>query len=332
MSGCPNGSKASFDLVFWPTALEHGTRLITGARVREITVNNAGLATGAIYVDRDGHEHHQAANLVILAANGVGTPRLLLLSKSRHFPDGLANSSGLVGKRLMMHPFGAVTGLFEERFPSWEGPFGQYIQSMAFYETDTSRGFVRGAKWGLMPTGGPLGAALSPFFGEATALDLELHTHIRERLGHSALWGIIAEDLPYDSNRVTLHPSLTDSDGVPAPQILYRNDENSRRMVMFHMERARESLEAAGARETTSDAFVRDTGWHLLGTTCMGDDPRSSVVDQYGRTHDVPNLYVYGGSVFPTSSGVNPTATIAAATLRSAEHLLSHADLQRLPL
>ena len=323
MSGCPNGSKASADLVFWPVAQAHGARLITGARVREITVNEGGLATGAVYIDRQGVEHHQAAGVVIVAANGIGTPRLLLLSRSKRFPDGLANSSGLVGKRLMMHPFGAVTGVFDEQFDSWSGPFGQYIQSMEFYETDESRGFVRGAKWGLMPTGGPLGAALSPFFGETPPMDLNLHANVRERLSHSVLWGIIAEDLPSESNRIVLHDELTDSDGIPAPRILYRNDENSRLMVLYHLERAKESLEAAGARQVLTDAFIRDTGWHLLGTTTMGDDPAASVVDEYGKTHDVPNLYIYGGSDFPTSSGVNPTATICAVTLRSVEHLVA---------
>ncbi len=98
-------------------------QLITGARVREITVNEQGLATGAIYIDR-GRERRQAAQVVILCANGVGTPRLLLLSKSARFPDGLANSSGLVGKNLMMHPYAAVTGSFDEPLESWLGPAG----------------------------------------------------------------------------------------------------------------------------------------------------------------------------------------------------------------
>ncbi len=328
MSGCPNGSKASFDLVSWPKALEHGARLVTGARVREVTVDASGRATGATYVDREGREHHQAADVVIVAANGVGTPRLLLLSTSSRYPDGLANSSGLVGKRLMMHPFATVTGLFDEPFDSWAGPFGQYIQSMQFYETDESRGFVRGAKWGLMPTGGPLGAAMSPFSTAQTPADAELHRLVRERLGHSTIWGLIGEDLPEETNYVTLDSTLTDSDGIPAPKIVYRNSENSRAMLRFHVDRARESLEASGSTSTFEEIGVPDSGWHLLGTTRMGDDPATSVVDEYGKTHDVPNLYVYGGSTFPTSSGVNPTATVAATTLRCVEHLVQGARLQ----
>lgn len=331
MSGCPNGSKASFDLVFWPKALAHGARLITGARVREITIDALGRATGAIYIDREGREHEEAADVVILAANGVGTPRLLLLSTSSRFPDGLANSSGLVGKRLMMHPFATVTGLFDDPFESWIGPFGHWIQSMEFYETDESRGFLRGAKWGLMPTGGPIGAAMSPFSTARSPADTQLHRLVRERLGHSAIWGIIGEDLPEEENQVVLDSKLTDSSGIPAPKIIYRTSENSRAMLEFHVARAREAFEAAGATSTFAEVGVRDSGWHLLGTTRMGNDPTTSVVDEYGRSHDVPNLYIYGGSTFPTSSGVNPTATICATTLRCVEHLVSEASAQEVP-
>src|SRR6478672_6305377 len=125
--GCPEGAKASMDVTHWPVALRHGARLVTGARVREITVDERGRASGATYLDRDGAEHHVPASLVILAANGVGTARLLLLSRSARFPDGLANSSGLVGKRLMMHPYAEVKGVFDEHLDSWLGPAGQNI-------------------------------------------------------------------------------------------------------------------------------------------------------------------------------------------------------------
>jgi choline dehydrogenase-like flavoprotein len=113
-----------------------------------LTVRPDGLVSGAEYVDADGVEHSVRAGVTILCANGIGTPRLLLLSD-------LGNSSGLVGKRLMMHPFGTVVGVFEEDFRAWQGPWGQFIHSLEFYETDPDRGFVRGAKWGLQPTGGP---------------------------------------------------------------------------------------------------------------------------------------------------------------------------------
>ncbi|MCY4104276.1 MAG: GMC family oxidoreductase [bacterium] len=327
--GCGEGAKGSTDQTHWPDAERFGARLVTGARVRQITLDARGLATGAIYVDRDGHERHQPASVVLVAANGIGTPRLLLLSTSTGFPDGLANRSGLVGKRLMMHPFGTVIGLFDRHWPSWQGHWGQSLQCMEFYETDPRRDFVRGAKWGLQPTGGPLGAALG--FGGDPVWGTALHERVRTNLGHSIMWGIIGEDLPDDANRVTLDGELADPDGVPAPRIQYRVSENSRRLLSFQAARAAESLSEAGAYETVVTPQVRGTGWHLLGTARMGDDPECSVVDRWCRSHDVENLYVIDGSVFVTSGGVNPTATISALALRATERLIETRRQQRVP-
>jgi choline dehydrogenase-like flavoprotein len=332
LTGCPEGAKASFDRTHWPVALERGARLVTGARVREVTVDDRGRATGALYVDHNGAEHHQKADVVVLCANGVGTPRLLLLSRSPRFPDGLANSSGLVGKRLMMHPYAAVVGIYEDHLESWIGPSGQTIQSMEFYETDESRGFVRGAKWNVMPTGGPLGMRSGYGGGPVEErYGVNLHRNLREQLGHGFEWGIIAEDLPEESNHVALDPLLTDSDGIPAPKIIYRNSENTEKLLAFHLERVKEAHEASGAVKMIVTPLMRDCGWHLLGTARMGTDPSTSVVDEWGRAYDVPNLYIYDGSVFPTSSGVNPTATIAAVALRCVEHLVAERYLQEIP-
>jgi choline dehydrogenase-like flavoprotein len=330
LTGCPERAKASTDHTHWPDALQRGATLITGARVREITVNDQGLATGAIYIDRSGRERRQAAQVVILCANGVGTPRLLLLSKSARFPDGLANSSGLVGRNLMMHPYAAVTGSFDEPLESWLGPAGQTIQSMHWYETDAARGFVRGAKWQVMPSGGPLGMRAA-YGGKPLeeAWGPNLHRSTKKVFGRSFEWGIIAEDLPEVSNQVVLDPSLTDSDGIPAPKIVYRNSENTHRMIAFHLARAREAMAAAGAASMTTTPLMRDCGWHLMGTARMGTDPQRSVVDEWGQAHDVPNLFIYDGSVFVTSSGFNPTGTICAVALRAVQHLIANRRDQR---
>jgi choline dehydrogenase-like flavoprotein len=146
---------------------------------------------------------------------------------------------------------------------------------------------------------------------------------VKANLGRSFEWGIIAEDLPDESNRVVLDPSLTDADGIPAPKLIYRSSENTSRLIDFHVDRAREAHEAAGAISTSETRLMRDCGWHLLGTARMGNDPTTSVLDQWGQAHDVPNLYVIDGSAFVTSSGVNPTATIMALALRSVEHLIA---------
>lgn len=322
-SGCPQGAKGSTDLTHWPLALAAGAHLVTGARVSRITTDSKGLATGAVYTDREGVEHRQKASVVILAANAIGTARLLQLSTSAEFPDGLANSSGLVGKRLMMHPYAAVSGTYEDNLESWLGPAGSSIQSMQFYESDPSRGFVRGGKWNCMPGGGPLGMRAG-YSGAPvdTAWGNNFHVNLKASLGHTFEWGIIAEDLPDESNEVRLDTTLTDSDGIPAPRVIYRNSENTRRLIDFHIERATEAHLAAGALSTTSSKLLRDCGWHLMGTARMGADATTSVVNEFGQTHDVPNLYIIDGSVFVTSSGGNPTATIMAVALRSVEKLV----------
>ena len=332
--GCPEGAKASTDLTHWPGAQSHGAKVITGARVKEITVNEHGLASGAVYVDRDGKEHFQAASVVVLAANGIGTPRLLLLSTSSRFPTGLANSSGLVGKRLMMHPYATVVGVYDEAVEDWLGPAGLQLQSFQFYETDTSRGFVRGCKWQLMPTGGPLGMVSryeqgegmqgKEFWGE------QFHRSMKESTGHMLEWAIIPEDVPDESNTVTLDPVLRDSDGLPAPKLTYRTSENTHRMLEYNIARAFEAHDAAGAKKSWVVSRAHPPG-HLMGTARMGGDPETSVVDAFGRAHDVPNLYVVDGSVFVTSSGVNPTSTICALARRCGRHISAQARLQAVP-
>jgi choline dehydrogenase-like flavoprotein len=205
---------------------------------------------------------------------------------------------------------------------TWVGPGGMSIYSMQFYETDAARGFVRGAKWALMPSVGPLsihsglaGASLDRGWGARG------HAKMR-RLGHNAVWSIVGEDLPEEANRVTLSSDLTDSDGLPGVSIAYRAGENARRLRAWHMERAAESMVAAGAQETLKVPVLTNSGGHLLGTARMGHDPERSVTDPFGQCHDVPNLHIYDGSLFVTSGGVNPTATICALASRCAQHLI----------
>jgi choline dehydrogenase-like flavoprotein len=324
MFGCPEGAKGSTDLTLWPSALEHGAKLITGARVRELTTNGKGLATGAVWIDRDGNEHRQDADVVVLAANGIGTPRLLLLSD-------LANSSGLVGKRLMLHPYMSVLGIYEENLESWLGPWGTPLLSLQFADTDEARGFPRGAQWDVMPIGGPL-MALARYDDRPLTerWGRNVHALVERTLGRAFDWGIGIEDLPSETNLVTLAPDLMDSDGIPAPKVHYRIDEHARANLAWQIERAKEAHEAAGALDTLVTDWS-EWGWHLLGTCRMGNDPATSVVDRWGRTHDVPNLYLVDGSVFVTSGPQPPTATICANALRCIEHLIETGGGQATP-
>lgn len=320
--GCNEGAKGSVDVTHWPEAERLGVRLIAEARVEKVTIDAAGRADGVVYRTRDQGARRLAADAVILAAGAIGTPRLLLLSAGAKQPRGLANGSDLVGRRLMMHPFTRVVGLWDEPMASWQGQWGQSLYCMEFAESDVRRGFVRGAKWNLTPTGGPLHAALFPWpnerlWGEA------LHRHVATWLGRSAFWGISCEDLPDPGNRAELHPTLVDSDGLPGVRLNYRISENSRAMLRFNAERAEASLREAGAATVLSLPVMPEFGWHPLGTCRSGGDPETSVVDAAGRAHDVPNLYIVDGSVFVTGSCVNPSATIAAWALRAADLLVA---------
>ena len=326
-SGCSEGAKSTADINLWPESIKRGAKLITGARVSEIEVDEHGRASGVVYIDRTGKTKRLKAKTVVVAANSIGTARLLLLSKSGRFPNGLANSSGLVGKRLMLHPYSGIIGSFEDNLQSWRGPFGNVLESYQFYETDQSRGFARGARWSIVPSGGPL--RVSSVFGskvfEIDDFDASwgkaLHQTVERRLGRTLIVGILGEDLPLESNRVELDDTLTDSDGIPAPKIIYRIDENSRALLRYHEERAVEYLKAAGAVEIQVASQLKHAGWHILGTARMGDDPETSVVNQWGQSHDVPNLFLVGASTFVTSAGVNPTATLSALALRTARHI-----------
>ena len=283
-------------------------------------------------MDAEGRSERAEADVVVLAANAIGSARLLLLSACAAFPDGLANTSGLVGRRLMMHPFAVATGVFAEPLETWRGNVGSRIHSLQFYESDERRGFVRGAKWSLAPsTGGPMNAAMparagaavwgpEPSRARAGALrPLPELGHLRRGPPRRAT----------TASRSTRRSSTRP--GCPRRASPTRASDNSRRLLDFHVARARESLLEAGARSVDTLTLMRSAGWHLLGTARMGTDPATSVVDPWGRAHDVDNLYVVDGSVFVTAGGVNPTNTICALALRFADRLVERRAHQRVP-
>ncbi len=320
-SGCATGAKSSADVTYWPMAQRMGVELKTQCRVREITVDERGMATGVIYYDENDVECRQRAEVVIVACNGVGTPRLLLNSTSSGFPDGLANRSGLVGKNLMFHPWGHVQGVFDEPLESHYGPGGCCMLSQEFYETDPERDFVRGYNMQITRGGGPIGTAMAGIASGDIPWGAGHHEAFAKYFDRTVNMGLCCEDLPEEHNTVTLDPSLTDSNGIPAPKITYRVSENSRRMLQHGLERGTEVMNAAGAWQVRTVPLVRMAGWHLLGTARMGFDPERSVVNEWGRSHDVRNLFIVDGSIFVTSGGVNPTTTIQALALYVADSM-----------
>ena len=318
--GCAAGAKGGTNFTYWPMLEGAGVELRTKARVREILVDEAtGLTSGVLYHGPDGQVHEQRAEMVIVACNGVGTPRLLLNSASKLFPDGLANRSGKVGKNLMFHPLTGVAGVFDDQMKGHEGPMACSILSQEFYESDPSRGFVRGYGLHSGRSTTPMTFALGGYGIDNPIPWGDAHREIMDRqYPYLAGLTIVTEDLPEEDNCVTLDPDLTDSDGIPAPKINYRLGENTRAMLRHGEARAREVLLAAGARqvlEKSDDKVWWRAGWHQMGTCRMGHDPETSVVNGWGRSHDVKNLFIVDGSIFVTSGAVNPTSTIQALAL-----------------
>ncbi|HEY5647218.1 MAG TPA: GMC family oxidoreductase, partial [Pseudomonadales bacterium] len=249
-----------------------------------------------------------------------GTPRLLLNSRSKLFPDGLANRSGLVGRNLMFHPYASISGIFDTPLDGTQGPV-DCLWSQEFYETGLARGFVRGFTYEMTRGRGAVSTALGGI--HAGRIPFGPAHHEAYRALHNRITGMVAicEDLPEGHNTVTLDPDLRDAHGIPAPKITYTLSQNSRAMLEFAVARATEVLRAAGAVDVFSEAPLSIGGWHLMGTARMGADPERSVVNEWGRSHDVRNLFVVDGSLFVTSAGVNPTRTIQALALYVADQM-----------
>lgn len=327
--GCPESAKSSSDVAWWPHALRSGATLVTGARVRHVETGTDGRATGVSWLDRDGAEHQVKANAVVLCANGIGTPRLLQMSTSTSHPNGLGNSSGLVGKNLMLHPNSSVTGYYDDDLESSLGPAGQLIHSMEFYDTRPQHDFVRGIKMMTLPTPGPLNALETYRAKKFDEVWGEPVHDIVNRHANGILWCANTEDLPEETNTVTLDSVLTDDQGLPAPKVNYRISENTRKLLAFSLDRMGELHDAAGAVDTFPVEIWVDLPGHLLGTARMGDDPARSVVDSWGKVHDAGNVYIADGSTFVTSGSANPTATISALALRVARGIIADAKNQK---
>jgi choline dehydrogenase-like flavoprotein len=314
--GCPQKSLSTVDVTYWPRALANGVELRTNARVREVLIGENGRAEGALYYDGDGAINEIRAPVVVIACGGLGTPRLLLMSSSPRHPDGLANSSGLVGKNLMVHVQSFAVGLFEEPVEGWNGSWGGTVSTRQFYETEPGRDYVRGFVMSGCRGWSPLNLAL-----QIAPWGAAHHEALDERINHEVVMYLCGEDLPEESNRVTLDWEHLDEFGLPGLRTHYTFSENSRRMGADMIAHARQVLDAAGARSARDFGLSPTYGWHLLGTARMGEDPEAAVVDRFNQAHDVPNLFIVDGSSLPTGGGVNPTSTIQALALRCAAHI-----------
>jgi choline dehydrogenase-like flavoprotein len=308
---------------YWPLALKSGVNLMTECRVSKLLVDKHNRITGAEYFDKFGELKFYSARIVVLAASGVGTPRILLNSRNEQNLKGLANSSGLVGKRLMLHPLAYIEGDFEENLDSNWGPQGCSILSQEFYKDDVGNAFRKGYTFQLLRGPGPMEWMHARLRRKEMIWGDGHKKYFEDNFNRSISMTAIIEDLPEESNFVDLDPHLKDSLGIPIPRINYSLSENSKKMLAHATRMGKILMGAAGATKVLASAPVKNAGWHIMGTARMGTDPSRSVVDENCKSHDSDNLYIVDSSVFVTSGGVNPANTIQAIALRAADLVAS---------
>jgi len=320
--GDPTGTRSSALNVFVPDALATGLyELRPDCYVREITVDNRGRAKGAVYADADGDLIEQEADVIILACGAVETARLMLLSQSARFPNGLANTSDMVGRNVTFHEYSAAVGLFDDPVYAWAG--GGYVSSSSFqfYEHDDSRGFASGGHIACAGVGIPLpinwGLPDRPLWGaQAKQMD-------RDYFNHSMAVAMVVHDMPQHDNRIELDDKVKDAWGLPVARVTLTPHQNDLDMGRFLIDRNAEILEAAGAKKVYRVYIDKVTGncSHQHGTTRMGDDPDASVLNRWCQAHEVDNLFVVDGGPFPTGTGANPTLTMMANAWRVSEYI-----------
>jgi choline dehydrogenase-like flavoprotein len=284
---------------------------------RKISVGDGGKARSVVYFDKDGRETEIFARAIVVAGNAVETPRLLLLSKTKLFPDGLANSSGLVGKRFMEHLTVFAHGIFPERLDPWRGvPTDGIIQD--FYATNSANGFVRGWTTSVENEGQwPLATA-----NRVEGWGAQHKARMKEIFGHVVGLAADGEQLPAESNQITLDPAVKDNHSLSVPHIVNRWGTNDLAIIAAMSKSYAQILEAAGATDVSVHPCVAGGSSHYLGTCRMGDSPATSVVNSWGRTYDVPNLFIGDGSVFVTAAAVNPALTTSALAARAADGMI----------
>lgn len=308
-AGCNNGAKASMDVTYIPLAIHHGAEVRPECFVTQFVRNAAGRISEVIYV-RNRQEERQRCRYVFLCAGAIETPRLLLL-------NGIANSSGQVGRNLMAHTALQIWGEFEEDVRPYKGIPGALISE------DTHR------------PAGQFGAP-TDFVGGYLLQSIGAMpvTYLSQMARGRGLWGpdlkraaaaynhvaginILGDCLPYDHNFLELSDEK-DIRGLPKPRIYFSNGENEKRMTAHADSLMRRIWDAAGAKNVW--AFPRNA--HIIGTCRMGNDPNTAVVSAEGQSHDIPNLYISDNSTFPSALSVNPALTIMALALRTADHFL----------
>jgi choline dehydrogenase-like flavoprotein len=313
LQGCKVNAKGSTLITHVPDALAHGAEIRPDSMAAGIELGPDGRATGVRYF-RDGVERFQRAKVVAVAGYSIETPRLLLNSACRRFPNGLCNDHDLVGRYIMVQGATQVGGRFEGEVRMYKAPPPE-VSSEDFYETDPANDYARGFTIQCV-------SPLPITWAEQVAAEGHWGAVLREYMRDYVHWasiGILAEFLPQKENRVTL-AGEKDRFGLPVAHFSYSQCENDRKVLEAGTHKVRDILQAAGAQDTV--AIKRYA--HLVGGCRMGLDPRSGVVDRDQRSFAVENLYIADGSVLPTQGSANPALTIMALAARLAEHLSAH--------
>ncbi|MDX1775706.1 MAG: GMC family oxidoreductase [Desulfobulbales bacterium] len=323
--GCVIGDKGSVDVAMIDPAMATGKLTIkTGAKALQIKVNKEGKAESVIWKGKNGIEKSYGKKIIV-SCGAIETPRLLLNSTSKLFPDGLANSSGKVGAYLMTHLSFIDVVLFDSPLKSYQGlPIDSRIWDYSSPEMTAKQGGgfalgVMGAPEGIVSPS-RFAAFLAPGWGKSHK------QYMQQYYGaHSAIFGV-AEHIPRKDNRVSLSDKK-DPDGIPKAHVAVTMHDNDLELLKHMKRRCHDLAEASGTKVIGTFSSLDTMGsTHVGGTTRMGNDPQRSVVNKFGQCHDVRNLFVADNSVFVTQGGGDsPALTIMALALRTADHIVTQA-------
>jgi choline dehydrogenase-like flavoprotein len=320
--GCKWGAKWSAAYTDIPRGEATGNLEVRDrSHVARILHNEAGKVTGVEYFDKDGALQMQKARIVCVAGNSFESPRLLLNSASPMFPQGLANSSGMVGKNYMRHTTGSVYAVFDKPVRMWRGTtMAGIMRDEARH--DPARGFVGGYELETLSLGLPFMAAfLNPgAWGRGFTTALDSYENM------AGMW-IVGEDMPQLGNGVTLSDTK-DQRGLPVANVNFDDHPNDVAMRNHAYALGEEMYKAVGATRTFPTPPYPST--HNLGTNRMSEKPGDGVVNKHGQSHDIANLFVSDGSQFTTGAAENPTLTIVALAIRQAEHIAGEMAAQNI--
>jgi choline dehydrogenase-like flavoprotein len=317
IQGCKVGAKASTLVTHVPEAVEFGAEIRDLSMVSRISMQDKNRVNGVFYYDHEGKEHFQRAKAVIVSGYAIETPRLLLNSACPGHEHGLANSSDTVGRFLMAQAGNVILGRFDDLVRMYKAPPAHAL-SEHYYETDPKRDFARGF---AIQTVGPLPIAFAKQMMKAKGAWGWGMRRVMMDYNHWAALGLLGEILPWPENRVQIADEK-DQFGIPVAKATFNLHDNDKKLIDFGKKAVMEVMRAAGAEEVVQESRYA----HLVGAARMGNDPSESVLDRYGRTHDVNNLFVCDGSVLPTQGSANPGLTIWSLAARTADYLISQGE------